>query len=745
MKRFWFCCFFVAVLTACFILLPQHSNAASQAVDFDYLADRGEVTITKWKSPTQGDVVIPETVDGWKVTAIGEAFRNCSEITSVTIPESVNTISSYAFENCSKLETVNFPENLRIIGISAFSGCERLEQVVFGSKITEIGGSAFRDCAALTSITIPDSVTTLGTGAFNGCTGLQQAVIGAGITAIGGSMFKECSQLYAVELSENVVSIGKNAFQSTGDMFYVYYTGTQQQWEQIAVADGNNTLVNAPLIYYTASMPEQPVAPLPPEDTPFTYYLKNGNAIITGYSKPLVGDVVIPDTLNGCPVTQIGTYAFQACMQMTSVSVPDTVQILDNCVFMNCTKLETVTVSPHLLAIGNSVFSGCSSLRQITLGEELVAIGRSAFSGCTALASVVIPDSVEYVGDSAFYRCSGLKQVTLGKGLTAIESYTFAYCESLQTVTIPQNVQVIYTNAFFDCMNLFAVELAAGITTIEKNAFCFDDKLFYVYYTGTKEQWSQMEIAQEGNAALMDVPLMYYSASMPNPPIAPLDREDTVFTYTLRHGEVTITGSKETLTGSVVIPETLNGYPVTTIGSGAFLQNTEITSVTIPDSVKTIGEGAFQQCYMLQKVIGGKGVTTIESQAFFYCNHITRLALSETVTYIGEAAFTDCFALTDVYYTGTQTQWEQVQIEENNHSLTDAVIHFEASMPALSGDLDHSESVDEEDVIYLLQHVLMPADFPVDRPVDYTHDSKVDEDDVIYLLQHVLMPEDFPV
>lgn len=822
MKQFIVSFLSVVALLICCAVFSQQTNAATYG-SFTYLADRGEVTLMTCDSSVQGEVVIPETIDGYKVTSLGDSlFSNCTGITSVVIPDSVKVIGYYAFENCYNLTEVNFPNGLETIGFSAFYGCRSLASVTLNNNITSIGNYAFAGCSALTSIVIPSSITRIGPGTF-----------------------KNCTQLFAVEIGANITSVGKDAFGSDGNIFYVYYTGTQQQWTQINFETGNTALTDVPLLYFSSQMPNPPVPPLP-EDPVFNCTLINGNAVITGLKEPLAGDVVIPDVLRGCVVAGIDEYAFFDCQEITSVSIPDTVIFLGTNAFRSCSNLAEVDLPDNLEFIGNSAFSGCSKLTSITLGSKVRSIGSNAFSGCSALTSVVIPDNVQELGTTAFYRCYGLTDVSIGTGITAIENSAFAYCTSLQTILIPDNIQRIGGSAFFECGQLFAVELGAGLNFVETNAFAYTDDLFYVYYSGTEQQWAQINF-ESGNTTLTDA-IIEFSAKMPDTPVAPPTPEDTIFYYTLKNGKAIITGSREPLVGDVVIPASLRGCPVTEI-SGMSL-NTRMTSITIPDSVQIISDYAFQSCHELSEIIGGKNVTTIGAMAFFDCRYITAVTISETVTSIGEHAFGNCYqltefcvsennpvysnddrgvlynkdktvliqvplkvagqyiipdsvtavsdfgldgcrgltkvtvgtnvtyiginafaycdgltaialpsglrqigddafsyctALTDVYYAGTQTQWEQLIIGENNTLLTGATIHFLSEMPAFTGDLDHSGSVDEDDAIYLLRAVLTPSLFPADLSADLNHNGRLDEDDAIYLLRHVLMPEQFPI
>ena len=162
-----------------------------------------------WDSETGKGVI---TFEG-DVTKIGDyAFRRCTSLTSVTIPDSVTTIGKYAFEDCDSLTSVNIPDSVTSIGGSAFDQCTSLTSVIIPDSVTTIGGCAFWNCASLTSVTIPDSVTAIGNAAFIYCASLTSVTIGNSVTRIEENAFFRCESLTSVTIGDSVTTIGDRAF-----------------------------------------------------------------------------------------------------------------------------------------------------------------------------------------------------------------------------------------------------------------------------------------------------------------------------------------------------------------------------------------------------------------------------------------------------------------------------------------------------------------------------------------------------
>jgi len=168
--------------------------------------------VSEYTFSTTGEHIVKYTlVDD---TTIGNnAFQYCSDITSVTIPNSVKSIGNNAFQGCH-MTSVTIPNSVTSIGVDAFSNCSGLTSVTIGNSVTSIGVRAFSTCTSLTSVTIPNSVTSIGGYAFGGCTGLTSVTIGNSVTSIVGQVFQGCTGLTSVTIGNSVTSIGDRAFQN---------------------------------------------------------------------------------------------------------------------------------------------------------------------------------------------------------------------------------------------------------------------------------------------------------------------------------------------------------------------------------------------------------------------------------------------------------------------------------------------------------------------------------------------------
>ena len=178
--------------------------------------------------------------------------------------------------------------------------------------------------------------------------------------------------------------------------------------------------------------------------------------------------ITIPDS-----VTSIGALAFDFCTGLTSIAIPDSVTSICLGAFGNCTGLTSITIPDSVTNIEIDAFHGCTGLTSITISDSVTSIGVSAFENCTGLTSITIPDSVTSIGYSAFGNCTGLSSITIPDSVTSIEPRAFKGCTGLTSITIPDSVTSIDIDyeAFHGCTGLTSITIPDGVTSIGRMAF----------------------------------------------------------------------------------------------------------------------------------------------------------------------------------------------------------------------------------------------------------------------------------
>ena len=328
--------YFTLILLA---LLPIVANA-QDPVEIDGIwynlivkARQAEVT-SKPSGSYSGEVVIPAsfTYDGkeFSVTSIGNyAFRNCSGLTSVTIPNSVTSIGGSAFYGCSGLTSVTIGNSVTSIGNNAFYNCSSLTSVTIPNSVTSIGEGAFSGCSGLTSVTIPNSVTSIGNYAFRYCSGLTSITIPNSVTSIGGGAFLNCSGLTSVTIPNSVTSIGYEAFHGCSGLTSVTIPNSVTSIGESAFSNCRG-----------------------------------------------LTSVTIPNS-----VTSIGNSAFNSCSGLTSITIPNSVTSIGNNAFYGCSGLTSVTIGSGMKSIGSRAFAECPELTDVyCYAEQVPGTSSNAFA-----------------------------------------------------------------------------------------------------------------------------------------------------------------------------------------------------------------------------------------------------------------------------------------------------------------------------------------------------------------------------
>ena len=405
-----------------------------------------------------------------KLEGIGQfAFYNCTNLKSISIPESVTTINSYAFQNCTNLTDIAIPKNVSYIGNGVFHSCTNISNIVIPSKITTINPYTFYKCTGLTSVEIPETVSTIGNYAFYQCSNMV-AKVPNGLRNVGQSAFWNCAKLTGTS-TFTLDSIGSHAF----GCYDSYSTNVMN----VTFSSGITTI-------------------------PSTCF-QNCRGL---------NSIIIPST-----VTTINEYAFTQCYNLTNATIPDTVTTINHHAFYKCSNM-VAKVPNGLRNVGQSAFWNCAKLTgtstftldsieygafghdagfsstnimNVTFNSNITTIPSEVFLRCTGLTNVSIPDTVTTINDNAFGECvnmvakvpNGLKNVgycafyncakltgTSTFILDSIES--FAFCgvsNNIMNVTFNSNITTIPQSAFCNCVGLTNVSIPETVTTVGSSAF----------------------------------------------------------------------------------------------------------------------------------------------------------------------------------------------------------------------------------------------------------------------------------
>ena len=493
-------------------------------------------------SCTDTKLVIPSFYNGFPVEGVSDnAFKGNTTITSVTLPSSIIAIGDGAFSDCINLSEIRIQSEECVIFENTFSNTAYYND----NSHWDNGVFYVDNCLIFANRSLTGSYT-----------------IREGTRIIANSAFADCTNLTDIHLPDGLTSIGFTAFSNTG------YANNSENWDNnvlyidtyaicarqelsgsYLIKDGTTLIAmhafvdcNVTEIIIPDSVAHIGLGAFMNCEQLKSVTLPNNLSSIsygTFFGCFQLTDIAIPTK-----VLSIQTLAFGSCTQLTNIDIPENVRLIGRGAFSNCQQLTKFYIPKNVSYIGDKPFAYCNNLMEIqvdpnninyasingvlfnkiqttlmqypagkqntnyTIPDSVTTIGEYTFSGCSSLTSVTISDSVTSIGYAAFRDCPSLTSVTIPNSVTSIGNAAFYNCASLTSVTIPNSVTSIGDHAFGGCDSLTSVTIGDSVTTIGDYAFSSCTNLTTVCYTGSEEEWAQIEIG-DWNYELLDAEIIF--------------------------------------------------------------------------------------------------------------------------------------------------------------------------------------------------------------------------------------------
>lgn len=615
----------------------------------EYLDSGDPPRRTLWVVPE--DTVEFEVPEG--VAHIGaKAFWKCTQLKRVTLPSTLVSIGEGAFAGCTSLKRIRIPDNVLVIGKHAFHGCTALSDVRMPANLAGLGYHAFQDCTSLKEIALPHTLRRCDGSAFAGCSALRSidtfGPIPESVPAVDETLRKLLLEHdlnpYAAKFEFPGSSTLKYASIPVG-IQSVSFKNCIRLEEVVVARDASLEGFDGCLSLLRVRTHKQGRS-------------GNPSPSVWGFGRcSFLRDVELPD------VVRIGAGAFERCVSLSRITLPESLESIGDGAFRHCRSLEKIRIPAGVKNIGAGAFEQDIHLTEAKIdGSPRLGVG--VFKDCVSLAKCEFEGEPESIPDSMFFHCGLLKEIRIPAGVKEIGNRAFEECRSLRSVEISDGVESIGEQAFFYTNLRTRVELPASVKHIGKKCFgrFYTDnnqKGFKLVFHGDIENidglgvaWEDMIFPPDSRFGRLDDGTLINSVEG-RLICAP---KETAGVYTVPENIRTI--ASMAFSGCtydrIVVPAT-----VTRFEDGAFsachakdivlpdnmervvdrmFERCSTPVITIPPGVKEIGERAFSACFNVKKVVLPDGLERIGKEAFRGC-YIREIDIPASVKWISKDAF----------------------------------------------------------------------------------------------------------
>ncbi len=610
------------------------------------------------------NIAIPNGVKEIKSSVLS----GCTALEEIKIGSGVTAISNDAFDGCYNIKKITADEknnsyksvdgvlyNKAMTTLVKYPSARTEENFEIPSSVTKIHSNAFRFSKALKNIVIPNSVVEIGASAFSNCEALESVTIGTNVKAIGTSAFYCCMKL-------KTISFNATAMNDLGQIDYVFDKSGDESTGIIVNVGANVTRIPA-YLFCGGTQPAR-ITNVVFDNTSACQSI--GRSAFEGCAS--LAEIVIPNgvseiadsAFNNCKalvsveipqgVASIGDNAFASCIALEEIVAPNSVASIGKSAFSNCISLENIVLSENIEVIENSTFLGCKALKNIEIPSKVRTIDTSAFAGCLALLNITIPNSVTEIGRSAFDGCIALESATISNQVATIKQGAFSNCTALKNIEIPSSVATIENKAFYNCTRLQSVTLKENLNKIGEYAFASCTSLAGLTIpnsvtsieNGALQNCTSLSTLVIGNGVkALPMGLLHGCSNLKSLTIpftggsinATEASSSTLFGYIFGatsyvNGVATKQYYSSTQGSTYYIPSSLSTVVVTggNMMYGTFYNCSNIISMTIPSSIKAIGDNAFANCYKLVEVYN---LSTLDVSSYFDYEKVIHTSLSE--------------------------------------------------------------------------------------------------------------------